>query len=395
MEVRVRRFVLVLLCLLVFAAPARAATVAVQGTTLSIAAAPGEANAFEVGEGTGFFGELVLVVDDWGAPLTAGEGCIAGPEPDSVSCPAAEITALDLAAGDEDDSLSLDATLPTRATGGPGDDTLTTTDGADRLEGGAGDDVLSSVGGADVLNGGSGDDTLYGGDGRDSLDGDRGSDRADAGTGADRIRVRDRKADSALCGDGRDRVRAEVLDSLDLSCERVDYGPPGRVGSLLARTGGGRFVPVPGHPGSRVDRRVLPGLLYLIRRYRITVGDCFAMTGHEALGEHPLGLACDIYPGAGGSWNLVDRLARWAEPRQNHPRWPFRWVGYDGDYNHGRSNHLHLSWAHSGGRPGRPVRTVWVWGVRHAGAALASGPLMGPLAEPPAGYPRALGQPDD
>ena len=391
-----RLTVLVLLGLLSFVAPAQAATVSVQGDTLRIAAAPGEANFLEVGEDTGLLGELVLVVSDWDTPPVAGEGCVAGGEDiDRVTCSAAAIARLEVAAGDEDDSLVLDAPLSARVTGGPGDDTLTTADEADRLEGGSGDDVLSAAGGPDVLNGGSGDDALSGGDGRDSLDGGRGGDRADSGAGPDRIRVRDRKADSAVCGDGRDRVRAEVLDSLDLSCERVDYGPPGRVGSLLARTGGGRFVPVPGHPWARVDRRVLPGLLYLIRRYRITVGDCFAMTGHERLGEHPLGLACDIYPGAGGSWNLVDRLARWAEPRQNHPRWPFRWVGYQGDYNHGRGNHLHLSWAHSEGRPGRPVRTVWVWGVRNPGAALASGPLMGPLAEPPAGYPRTLGQPDD
>ena len=203
--------------------------------------------------------------------------------------------------------------------------------------------------------------------------------------------MRDRKTDSAFCGGGSDRVRAEALDSLDTSCEQVDYGPPGQVGSLLPRTGGGRFMTVPGHSWARVDSRLLPDVLYLIRRYRITVGDCLATTGHSALGEHPLGLACDIYPGPGGSWDLVDRLARWAEPRQNHPRWPFRWVGYNGDYNHGRGNHLHLSWAHSPGRPGRPVRTVWVWAVRRAVAAMASGPLMGPL---PAAYPRGLGRPD-
>ncbi len=60
---------------------------------------------------------------------------------------------------------------------------------------------------------------------------------------------------------------------------------------------------------------------------------------------------------------IFDGAIRWAEPRQNRPRPPFRWVGYDGDYNHGRGNHLHLSWMHSAGRPGRPVRSVWTWAV--------------------------------
>jgi hypothetical protein len=125
-----------------------------------------------------------------------------------------------------------------------------------------------------------------------------------------------------------------------------------------------------------VDRRILPDVLYLVARYKVQVGDGFALFGHEPLGEHPLGLAVDLYPGPGGDWDDVDRLARWAEPRQNHPRPPFRWVGYNGDYNHGRGNHLHLSWAHSPGRPGYPVRSVWTFDVRRPG----SGPVNASLA---------------
>ncbi len=79
-------------------------------------------------------------------------------------------------------------------------------------------------------------------------------------------------------------------------------------------------------------------------------------------------------PGAGGTWNDIDRLAKWAEPRQNRPRLPFRWVGWNGDPDHGDPRHckasrgcpahLHLSWDHSPGRPLKPVRTVWTWDVR-------------------------------
>ena len=81
---------------------------------------------------------------------------------------------------------------------------------------------------------------------------------------------------------------------------------------------------------------------------------------HSINGEHPLGLALDIVPNkaAGGTWNDIDRLAKWAEPKQNQPRPPFRWVGYDGDANHGRGHHLHLSFGHSETKPGIPAKLV-------------------------------------
>ena len=46
-------------------------------------------------------------------------------------------------------------------------------------------------------------------------------------------------------------------------------------------------------------------------------------------------------------WRGITRLAKWAEPLQNRPRAPFRWVGYDGDAGHGCGHHLHLSWDHA------------------------------------------------
>jgi hypothetical protein len=202
--------------------------------------------------------------------------------------------------------------------------------------------------------------------------------------------VRDRKLDTAWCGPGRDRVRAELLDSLDFACERVDYGPPGRVGRLRPVSRGRRFVRIPGQGGIRVDRRILGDVAYLIRRYHVRITAGLARQGHSPKGEHPLGLAVDIHPGAGGSWRSVDRLARWAEPRQDRPRPPFRWVGYNGDAGHGRGDHLHLSWSHTPGRPGRPVRTVWVWAVRRGAASTAA---TAPLV-PPAGYPRRDSTPD-
>jgi hypothetical protein len=336
------RLALALTSLLLFAAPAQAATVSVDSGALRIAAAPGETNVIDIGPG--------VTIADSGAPLTLGPGCV--PQGIEALCPGADLH------------------------GGEGNDALTVVAAVATLDGGDGNDTLTAATGADALSGGPGYDVLTGGEGDDRLDGGTGGDAADGGGGADSIVLRDRVTDTATCGAGRDTVRAEVLDQLDFACERVDYGPPGSAGRLRPITGGGRFVPIPGQTWARVDRRILPDVLYLIRRYHVQVGDGYATTGHERHGEHPLGLAVDLYPGPGGSWREVARLAKWAEPRQNHTRPPFRWVGWNGDANHGDPRHcrvsrgcpphLHLSWDHTPGKPRHPVRKVWVFDVRAA-----------------------------
>ena len=148
-------------------------------------------------------------------------------------------------------------------------------------------------------------------------------------------------------------------------------------------TGGGRFVPIPGFPGERIDRRLLADIAWLKRRYPIFITDGYSLDPvHASNGEHPLGLALDIVPdkAVGGTWAQITALARWAEPTQNHPRFPFRWVGYTGDSGHGPRNHLHISWGHSESMkgPGYPVRTVYT--LRCPTAAPAP-----PAPPPPAG----------
>jgi hypothetical protein len=113
-----------------------------------------------------------------------------------------------------------------------------------------------------------------------------------------------------------------------------------------------------------VDRRIVGDLRYLAGAYPIYVLEGYAgpLAGVGQIGcrkchvkhsDHFNGLAVDIVPidwdgqGCDRSWRPIARLAHWAEPRQNHPRLPFRWVGYNGDYNHGCGNHLHLSWDHA------------------------------------------------
>ncbi|HEX2234621.1 MAG TPA: calcium-binding protein [Thermoleophilaceae bacterium] len=355
---------------LVFASPAGAANVAVDGDTLRVVASPGEVNAVTIHANP--FGSTIDVSDS-GAPdtMVAGSRCAPTGAPGAVSCETAGVARMSLDLGDGDDHATMETILPVHLAGG---------DGNDVLYGGFGDDLLETGPGDDLGIGDQGNDRVLGDVGRDTLDG---------GPGDDSLEVRDRKADEVVCGTGRrDFARAEVLDELDIACERVDYGPAGRVGRLRTITGGGRFVRIPGQFGARIDRRILPNVLYLIRRYKVRVGDGFATSGHSPRGEHPLGLAVDLYPGPGGSWRLVGKLARWAEPRQNRPRFPFRWVGYNGDFNHGDPwhcrpsrgcpPHLHLSWDHSPGRFGRPVRTVWAFLVRGAAASAAGARSTGP-----------------
>jgi hypothetical protein len=355
---RPRALVAALLTVLLLPAAAHAATASVEGHVLRVIASPGEGNQLTVvGSPTG----VSFTVSDFGAPLAAGPGCTTAAD-GSVACsvPATAagvpLAGIEVDASDLDDSVSVAALLPARVLGGDGDD------------------ALSAAVPSAMLDGGLGDDRLQGGDGDDELLGGGGGDFADGGHGDDSIELRDRISDSAWCGSGRDSVRAETLDALDVACERVDYGPPGQVGRLVPLTGGGRWVPIPGQTWARVDRRILADVLYLVRRYRVRVTEGFATTGHARFGEHPLGLAVDIEPGPGGTWADVSRLARWAEPRQNHPRFPFRWVGWNGDFNHGHPSvckpargcapHLHLSWAHSPARPRHVAKTVWVWQVR-------------------------------
>jgi hypothetical protein len=131
--------------------------------------------------------------------------------------------------------------------------------------------------------------------------------------------------------------------------------------NVCKTTGGGKFVRIPHSGGERIDRRLLPDVRWMRRKFDIGIGDGYALSGHAANGEHPIGAALDIFSGNGrnSGWNKVDKLADLAEPRQNRPILPWRWVGYDGDAGHGRGHHLHLSWAHSDNTtPGKPAKWV-------------------------------------
>jgi hypothetical protein len=125
---------------------------------------------------------------------------------------------------------------------------------------------------------------------------------------------------------------------------------------------------IPHQEEAMVDRRIVRNLRYLAERYPIYVTEGYAgpLAGvgqvgcrkcHVEHSDHFNGLAVDLVPlrwdgrGCDRSWRPLTRLARWAEPRQNRPRLPFGWVGYNNDFNHGCGDHLHLSWEHAPAKP--------------------------------------------
>jgi hypothetical protein len=166
----------------------------------------------------------------------------------------------------------------------------------------------------------------------------------------------------------------------------------------------GEIVPIPAsvphEEGDMIDRRIIPNLRWIAQRYPLYITDGYAgrlpngehagcRDCHVEHSDHYNGLAVDIVPLSGSSrcdstWRGITRLARWAEPRQNRPRPPFRWVGYNGDSGHGCSDHLHLSWMHAPARPFELAEWVEVFPVHFQGVSQQPRPQRRrPAPEPP------------
>jgi hypothetical protein len=172
----------------------------------------------------------------------------------------------------------------------------------------------------------------------------------------------------------------------------------------------GKIVPIPAsiphEEGDMVDRRILPDLRWIAAHFPIFVSDGYSgpLPSGEHAGcrgchvkhsDHYNGLAVDISPlswsaKCDGNWRGITRLARWAEPAQNRPLAPFRWVGYEGDSGHGCGNHLHLSWNHSPAPQFQLAEWVEVFPVRAAEVGPQASQPGAPQA-PPSSRPRARG----
>lgn len=168
----------------------------------------------------------------------------------------------------------------------------------------------------------------------------------------------------------------------------------------------GEIVPIPAtiphEEGDMVDRRIVPNLRWIAQRFPIYVTDGYSgrLPNGEHAGcrgchvehsDHYNGLAVDIVAlnGGGGcdrAWQGITRLAHWAEPVQNRPRPPFRWVGYDGDTGHGCGHHLHLSWEHAVAPMFQLAEWVEVFPVRNQSVAQQPQPSGAPSGlKPPKG----------
>jgi hypothetical protein len=178
--------------------------------------------------------------------------------------------------------------------------------------------------------------------------------------------------------------------------------PPPATTRLVYATG--KIVPIPAsiphEEGDMVDKRIVPDLRWIAQRYPIYVTDGYSgpLPNGEHVGchgchvkhsDHYNGLAVDIVaieggPGCDGHWAPITRLALWAEPRQNRPVLPFRWVGYNGDAGHGCGNHLHLSWNHAPAPRNELAEWVEVFPVGAIGPGTEPSTVPAPPPTPPA-----------
>ena len=193
-------------------AAASAGTIAYEGDTLVIMAAPGETNAITLG------GEQAgrLSISDSTPYTFPADRCTRVDDGYPLQCDIPGAIRADL--GDGSDSLVVDHMVQgnpaIEVLGGAGNDNLKAIDANTRLtlDGGPGADVLRSEGGSDVLRGGpdadeliggGGSDVLLGGDGADELSGDDcaapGADVLDGGPGYDTL------TDWGDCGPNSDR----------------------------------------------------------------------------------------------------------------------------------------------------------------------------------------------
>jgi hypothetical protein len=182
-------------------------------------------------------------------------------------------------------------------------------------------------------------------------------------------------------------------------------GSPAVPGPTRLVYAAGKIVPIPAaiphEAGDMVDRRILPDLRWIAQRYPIYVTDGYSgpLPNGEHVGcdechvrgsDHYNGVAVDLVPvGAGAicdaAWAPITALALWAEPVQNEPVAPFRWVGYNGDAGHGCGNHLHLSWNHAPAAQFQLAEWVEVFPVGPGEAPEAPRGKRAPAAKAPPG----------
>ena len=203
------------------------------------------------------------------------------------------------------------------------------------------------------------------------------------------------------------RIRRSLLAAFACLAASGAAAAPASAGPAATRIAyaPGEIVPIPAaiphEEGDMVDRRIVPDLRWIAQRFPIYVTDGYSgpLPNGEHVGcrmchvkhsDHYNGLAVDIVPLNGdgkcdATWAGITRLAEWAEPAQNEPAPPFRWVGYDGDAGHGCGNHLHLSWEHAAAPQFQLAEWVEVFPVGEGASRKPRSPRHKRPKAPPAG----------
>ena len=195
---------------LVLPAHAFAGTASTSGSTVTVAAAPGETNRLAVMVDPDLL-NLRITETGSGVTLTAGTGCSPGVGANKVLCPLLGTTLITMTGDNGNDLLTNSTAIPSNLDGGANDDVLTGGTGADTLTGSLGLDhadystrtlpITANLDGfagdgqlgendtvandVEVLVGGSGVDNLTGNLNDNGLDGGPGADNLDGGLGND------------------------------------------------------------------------------------------------------------------------------------------------------------------------------------------------------------------
>lgn len=229
---------------LAVAAPAGAAQLRLDGSTVVFQAAAGEANHQTVAPDN-FAAGAVQFSDVYPIAVGAGLDCDTSTAGGwhFASCGLPGVAAIRLESGDGDDAVRVSPNIPfggaISADGGPGNDDLQGSfggaavtffggDGHDKIVGGTSDDVLHGGPGNDDIDGYNGNDQVFGDDGDDRLSGGQlfSSDLLDGGAGNDTIDADwydnnnptnsvtvtlDGVADDGRPGEGDNVVRVETI----------------------------------------------------------------------------------------------------------------------------------------------------------------------------------------
>lgn len=244
--------------------------ISVSGTTVSEAAANGEAQAvFTIQLSRAFDEDVVIDYETANGTAKSSSDYVATDGSIRIGAGATEayvtVDVLNNLASERDETFSLrlsdlpDDLAPsgnvTRGTatitdgaiaGTASGDRLSGTRYADRIEGLGGNDRISGGGGDDALFGGAGTDTLTGGAGDDTLSGGRGADRMSGGEGDDVYSVdnsRDRVTE--LGREGADEIRSSVSFKLPNFVETLKLTG----GKDISATGNGRANTLIGNSG--------------------------------------------------------------------------------------------------------------------------------------------------